>query len=713
MKALNDCFSATCIRYLRLHELYQYYQGMKLFLATIFIFLFILPPVFGQQLADSLMPEAVITAYGVQSPNRNVPAAVSTLKGDDFSRTGEATPVLAFQQLPGVRLEERSPGSYRVSIRGSSLRSPFGVRNVKVYWNNLPITEANGNTSLNLLDVALYQQVEVIRGPAASYYGAGTGGVINIGSMPASETGRGAPEAEASAGSYGYYRLRAGYQKADSANRFRAGITHLQTNGYREHSSLQRQNAFWTSSFKVSKQREFQASVLLARLDYDIPGGLTEAQFQENPRQARPGTPFVKGSVEQNAAIKQQYALVGVGQHYQFTDKLENSTWFFGHAYFLENPFLTDFKRDLSTGIGSRSIWKYTQDWDAIKMDVQFGSEMLYGLEVARNYGNRAGQTDTLRFEDEIISRTGLYFLQTDFEFFERWSLTSGLSYNIYSYDINRLVDAELQRPYRFEKTFDPVWAPRLALGYQISNSLQAWGQVSWGFSPPSLDEIRTNEGSLNAGLEAEKGINYEVGVKGDSPNGFLAWSATAYYFSLRQTITSFIGPGSPVSRFRNAGTARQLGLETSLELRLIQQRDLLVTSRLSAAYQHYRFIDYQKVENDYSGNALPGVAPLTTALSFDVLFKRRLGLFLTHTFTDSTPLNDANSFYASSYNLLQARLEYQPKFLQQLPLRFFVSGQNLLNERYSLGYDLNAYGDRFFQTAAPRQIYAGIVLQP
>ena len=36
--------------------------------------------------------------------------------------------------IPGVRMEERTPGSYRLSIRGSLLRSPFGIRNVKVYF---------------------------------------------------------------------------------------------------------------------------------------------------------------------------------------------------------------------------------------------------------------------------------------------------------------------------------------------------------------------------------------------------------------------------------------------------------------------------------------------------------------------------------------------------------------------------------------------------
>ena len=42
-------------------------------------------------------------------------------------------------------MEERSPGSYRLSIRGSLLRSPFGVRNVKLYLDDFIFTDAGGN----------------------------------------------------------------------------------------------------------------------------------------------------------------------------------------------------------------------------------------------------------------------------------------------------------------------------------------------------------------------------------------------------------------------------------------------------------------------------------------------------------------------------------------------------------------------------------------
>ena len=85
-----------------------------------------------------------------------------------LQRFGENSLVQAINTVPGIRFEERAGASYRISIRGSSIRSPFGVRNVKVYWNGIPFTEPGGNTFINLLDLTNVGSVEIIKGPAAS-----------------------------------------------------------------------------------------------------------------------------------------------------------------------------------------------------------------------------------------------------------------------------------------------------------------------------------------------------------------------------------------------------------------------------------------------------------------------------------------------------------------------------------------------------------------
>src|SRR5678815_1496519 len=99
-------------------------------------------------------------------------------------------------------MDERSPGSYRLSIRGNLLRSPFGVRNVKIYWNGIPFTDANGNTYLNQIDFNNIGRMEIIKGPGGSMYGAGTGGVVLLsGAVAAAKEN--SLSLNVSAGSYG------------------------------------------------------------------------------------------------------------------------------------------------------------------------------------------------------------------------------------------------------------------------------------------------------------------------------------------------------------------------------------------------------------------------------------------------------------------------------------------------------------------------------
>lgn len=136
---------------------------------------------------DSTQPieldSVVVRAFDRNSRLRDVAAAVQYINNATLRRFGTASVVEAVNTAPGVRMEERSPGSYRFAIRGSALRSPFGVRNVKVYYNDLPLTDPGGQTYLNSLGNYDYGSLEVIKGPGSSFYGAGTGGVLLINSM--------------------------------------------------------------------------------------------------------------------------------------------------------------------------------------------------------------------------------------------------------------------------------------------------------------------------------------------------------------------------------------------------------------------------------------------------------------------------------------------------------------------------------------------------
>src|SRR6185437_2701172 len=87
------------------------------------------------------LQEVIVRAYEQNRRLADVPAAIGVLTPAQFNRYSNISIVAAFNSIPGVRMEERSPGSYRLSFRGSTLRSPFGVRNVKVYLDGIPFTD--------------------------------------------------------------------------------------------------------------------------------------------------------------------------------------------------------------------------------------------------------------------------------------------------------------------------------------------------------------------------------------------------------------------------------------------------------------------------------------------------------------------------------------------------------------------------------------------
>jgi iron complex outermembrane receptor protein len=131
-----------------------------------------------------LLQEVVVQAYEQNRQLADVPVAIGVITTAEWNRYSKMSIVPAMNSIPGVRMEERSPGSYRISFRGSTLRSPFGVRNVKVYLDGIPFTDPGGNTYMTQLAPFDMYSLELIKGPAGSLYGAATGGALLIKSRP-------------------------------------------------------------------------------------------------------------------------------------------------------------------------------------------------------------------------------------------------------------------------------------------------------------------------------------------------------------------------------------------------------------------------------------------------------------------------------------------------------------------------------------------------
>lgn len=625
-----------------------------------------------------------------------------------IDRFDDESLVRSMNTLPGIRMEERSPSSYRLSIRGSLLRAPFGVRNVKVYWNDIPYTDPTGNTPLNLMDLNNIGKVETIKGPSGSIYGAGMGGVLNI----YSEVPRISPlsaNVGYTAGSYGYQKVIANLNTGNENHRFSIKFAKQQGNGYRDHTKFEREVIQMNGTFYTSDKRILTAQVLYSDLFYQLPGGLTQEQYDENPRQARPGV------AAKNTSIDHQNFLAGIVQDYEWNENISNTSSIYYTNGVKENPFINNYEVEKLKSFGGRTSFDIKTNLVNMPTTFTTGIEMNYGDFHATNHGNVDGYADTLRYEDQLKSFQSFVFLQAKVDLSKKWMLNIGASLNYLNYNINRLEDVALDTSYQIDRSFNPEFIPRIGIVGKLSNEISVHGSISSGFSPPTTEEVRTSDGGINTDLEAEKGINYEVGIRGNSINEKLFYDATVFWMQQKETIVSKTTEfGSVV--FENAGSTSQFGLELLLGYAFINNPSNSISLvKIQTAYTHHNFTfkDYVKTsrgENiDYSGNALTGTSPNISVTTIDMQLRGGFYFNFTYNFTDEIPLNDANTVYAESYNLLTAKTGWKFLLKQKHLIDVFLGVDNLLNEKYSLGNDLNAFGQRYYNPSPERNYFGGL----
>lgn len=662
------------------------------------------------QLSDSaatdsskLLSEVIIQAFAYDRPLQDVPAAIGYISKADFERFGNSSLLPAINTIPGVRMEERSPGSYRLSIRGSTLRSPFGIRNVKVYWNDLPFTDPGGNTYLNLLDFSSVQSAEVIKGPGGSLYGAGTGGVLLL-KGPNAKFDETKVNVSSLVGSYGLLRYTASGESGDENANTIVQYAHQQADGYRQQSAMVRDVIQAQGRYRIDDKRIINTNLLYSDLAYQTPGGINKAQFDENPALARqPGGPFA-GAVDQKTAIYNKTFFGGITHEYRWRNGWSNNTGVYGSFTQFENPFIDNYEKRTEQSVGGRTNVQY----EFKKGKVNFGGEFQHGFSPISVYDNNAGTTGDLQNSNEITSNASLLFSQVEIFLPAGFFLTAGTSLNFFDIRYTRLSDSA---PFSKRKKFDSVISPRIALLKKLDERTSLFGSVSRGFSPPTVAEIFPSTAAFNSELNPEQGTNLEAGTRSIFFEKRLNVDITAYSFQLSETIVVRRNEAGS-DYFVNAGKTNQRGLEAQISWHSLPSPQNFINSFdiwTSFSLNHYRFGEYAKDTIEYNNNALTGVPPVIMVGGIDLLTGVHIYTNITVTYTDKIPLNDVNSVFSDAYTLLGARIGYRNKVFKKITLDIYAGVDNVLDERYSLGNDLNAFGGRYFNAAAPVNFYGGL----
>jgi iron complex outermembrane receptor protein len=434
----------------------------------------------------SNLQNVTVTAFATQSKWKDVPASVAVITKRNLQRYDNNSLVPVMNTAAGVRMEERSPGSYRFSIRGSLLRSPFGVRNVKMYLDDIPFTDATGNTYLQLIDVNTIYSAEIIKGPSASFYGANTQGTLVLHPDNNIASQKNVFNGGITGGSFGMFNEEAAWKYSNKkfVSNFQQG--HLQNNGYRQQSALRRDVVQWNGKWTPCSKESISFLTFYSNLHYETPGGITKQQMDSLPTLARQPAGPIPGSVEQKAAVYNKTFFAGTTFHSYLSKNFGNTTSFvFNHTDF-KNPFITNYEHREETNYSGRTDFGYNIQKTNFNLQANAGAELQYNESHINVYDNNKGVPGSVQYLDLVHTTQYFLFAQLSASIGPKLLVQTGISRNELRYWYDRTTDSVGQYP--LIKNAGPTACPRFAASYAFSKDISVYASAAKGFSPPTLD---------------------------------------------------------------------------------------------------------------------------------------------------------------------------------------------------------------------------------
>lgn len=611
--------------------------------------------------------------------------------------------IQALNEIPGVHVFSGGMGTNRLTVRGVGARTPYGTSKIKAYFNGIPITSGIGETTFNIYDPETIQNIDLISGPKGSLYGANLGGAMLLYTNKAKRNTTILSE-RFSVGSFGLLKNSLSFNHRGEDFYINVFQDHLQSDGYRDNSSYERNMFMLDAGVHLNPNNEIQ--LLFQQLNYNaqIASSISKTDFEQNPRVAASNWGGAKG-YEDN-----KITTLGMSYIHSFSKQLKNKTSVFYTYLDHYEPRPFNILDEFSNSYGFRTSFLGSLDLLPLKNNFEVGMEW-YGdtyhwstLENLYEQNNGQGSLAGDRISDNKEYRNRWNAFMSWDIFVDRWTFTAGLHLNSSSYSFRDYYNTGASNK-NAKRDFDAVWAPSISVDYRVNPRWKLNGNLSYGYNIPNLEETLTPEGVINPEIGPETGWNYEIGTFHSLLDHKLGLSLVLYYMDVENLLVSDrVGEDQYIGR--NAGKVSHKGIEFHAKYNQQLFRRLTFEPYVNVTLNHHRFEEFISEDSDYSGNELTGVPESTIAGGF--VINDPSGLFLTTTmkYVGKTPMNDANTAYNESYKLVNLKTGYQRQLFDRLHMKLTMGVDNLLDEKYASSILVNAVG---FGGAEPRYYYPGL----
>ena len=674
--------------------------------------------------------EIVVTATRTERKTEDIPAGVSVVTEERLKDLQLFGPKEALTGLPGVIAESRNNGyDARLIIRGAGLKARYGVREIMVLLDGVPITDPDGMTRLDFVDTQLMSRVEVVRGPNSTLYGANAaGGVINIITVD--------PFEERKIVKLGYgednTKLVSALVSSNSGPFFATlSGSYKKTDGWRDWNEFESTQGGIRTGYLFEDGSVLEGTYNYTKADLQLPGSLTKEEFKEDPTQ-QTSDPFRNNG---------RYSTIHSG-HVKWTK--EQGDWQFKPMIYLQS---WDHDHPVPGGINDGGADVYGADLQANLNHELFGApaQLTVGLSGQYDDGDTKKYTygdvatefvpfpppgserilytlsdrkgDLSESNDEQVGKWGIY-LQESLTPTDRWIIDVGVRYDQVNFDIDSTIYQEFIWGANIYRTFDPPEritvdesfdevSPRIAAIYRLTDTLNLYGNISTGFQTPQASELEENRH-----LDPSTTYNYEVGTKYRHPAGH-SLDLAFFYQEVKDEIVQSLLDNNQVS-YSNAGQTNKYGLEAAGQLQL----PYYLTLNASYTYSDFEYDDFKEpirvfnpaigrtevVLFNRSGNQLPYIPRHMYNLGLAYRHPAGFRMSVDTSSWGSYYVDNANSEKYSGYDFLTHLLVGW----ERGPWDLSIDVNNLFDKDYAM--EVTKSGDELqYRPGAPRNVFAKV----
>jgi len=681
---------------------------------------------FSAGFAEEVVLEKVqVTATRTERSELETPAGVSTITEEELEARTNFNTYELFQGVSGVQVTTRNGGyDVRLIIRGAGLKAPYGVREINVLLDGVPITDPDGFTRMDFIDTMLIERVEIVKGPNSTMWGANSGGVVNfITVSPFKFQGF---RFKSGVGNYQTYMFNALYGgNKDGKVFYNFSTTYKKSDSWREWNKFENLQSALKLGFNPDERSVFESTISFTKADLQLPGSLTKEEFDQDPTQ-QTSSPWRRSGryskiffwsnkyerdISNALKLKSIFYLQRWTHYHPVTARINDGGSYVGgldtqveyrHTLFgVNSTLLAGVQLRYDHYDAKRYLYKYCRLEDgtlALCSTASRTNPIAYVIsdekgELADEQSNRnlmvgVFAQETLKPTKKTLVDLGLRFdhVVFDIEKTYYWNFAWGSNYY---YPYNDEVNVR--------KTFN-AFSPRVGVVYKFNRNLSAYGTISTGFLTPQDSEVLTNPN-----LDPAKLTNYEVGLKG--AGRFFRFSTAVYYTTVEDDIVYTILPTGERT-YMNAGKTLRRGFEFEGSVKLFKH--LVLGGAYS--YFNYEYDDFKEYVYDYrtrqvivydrSGNKLPYIPDYIYTIYLRWWPAKGIRFNVDTTTWGPYYVDHANTETYDGYKFIT---NLAVGYARGNRLSVFLNVNNLFDKKYAAVYQKDIDGDTYIYPGPPR----------